>query len=494
MLMKKCLLICLLLLRVCSVGAQDTATLFKTILQQDSLLFEAGFNTCDISRFGQLLADSFEFYHDKDGISDKRAFLTSLRSGLCGSRETYRSRRALVAESTQIYPLYKKGILYGAVQYGNHRFYETVGAAPEQYAGSARFTHLWLLQSGRWKLARSLSYDHMETDAANYRSAFFDDDKAVESWLKTIGIPVLGIGVIRNNTLQQVKVFWELQPGVPASLNTVFNVASLTKPVTAWVTLQLVSAGLWDLDEPLYKYWTDPDVTADTNARLLTTRHVLSHQTGFKNWRWLNDDGRLHFDFQPGTGYGYSGEGFEYLRKALEKKWGKTLDQLAREWLFNPLHMSDTRYCWDALADTQRVAPGYNAEGQPYKPVRNVTANAADDLLTTLQDYGNFLVNILRKQGISDVVFNDMVRPQVASTRGKHFGLGMEIYDLGNGEYALSHGGADEGCQTIFFLLPGTGQGIVIFTNADHGYKVYEKILTHYLGSNGQKIIAIETR
>ena len=490
--MKQYLFLAALLLQCFRAFSQPPADLYATILLQDSLLFGAGFNTCDIAHFEHMLSDSFEFYHDKDGISGKTGFIKALRAGLCGSPATYRSRRELVRESTQIYPLYKDQVIYGAVQSGSHRFYETLQNDKETYAGSARFTHLWLLENGTWKLSRSLSFDHRETDVANYRSAFFDNDSAVASWLKEIRVPVLGIGVIHNGALQQVKVFGELRPGVPAPYNTIFNVASLTKPVTALVTLRLVSAGKWDPDEPLYKYWTDPEVAQDPRHRLLTTRHVLSHQTGFRNWRRENSDGKLQFGFTPGTGYGYSGEGFEYLRKALEKKFRKTLDQLAAEYLFGPLKMTDTRYCWSGTADTQRLAQGYSPEGIPYKTVRNTTANAADDLFTTIPDYGSFLVSILNRQGISDPVFSDMIRPQVASSKGKYFGLGMEIYDLGNGEYALSHGGADEGCQAICFILPRTGQGIVIFTNVDDGYKVYEKILVHYLGDYGRKIVDIE--
>lgn len=281
---------------------------------------------------------------------------------------------------------------------------------------------------------------------------------------------------------------------MPASYHTIFNVASLTKPVTAFVALRLVSAGKWRLDEPLHKYWRDPEIATDPNLHLLTTRYVLSHQTGFKNWRWENSNGKLQFEFAPGTGYGYSREGFEYLRKALEQKFRKTLGQLATEVLFDPLQMIDTRYCWTNLADTQRLAPGYDLEGKAYQTVRNETANGADDLLTTLPDYGSFLVGMLRGEGLSEAVFKDMIHPQVASTKGKHFGLGVEIYDLGNGDYALSHGGADKGCQTIFFMIPHTGQGVLIFTNVDDGYKVYEKILIHYLGDHGKKIIDIETR
>ena len=129
----------------------------------------------------------------------------------------------------------------------------------------------------------------------------------------------------------------------------------------------------------------------------------------------------------------------------------------------------------------------------PYKTVKNKTANGADDLLTTVEDYGKFLVSVMNGIGLSEKVFEDMVTHQVATKNGKHFGLGFEIYNFKNGDYALSHGGADNGVQTIVFIFPKTKKGLIIFTNVDDGYKVYEKIITHYLGEQGKEIIEIET-
>jgi CubicO group peptidase (beta-lactamase class C family) len=468
--------------------------LYKTILSKDSLLFNVGFNTCDIGQFDRLLSEKFEFFHDKDSISYKTDFLYKLRNGLCKSPTTYQSRRELVPGSTEIYPLYKNKVLYGSIQTGIHRFYETIAGKKETFASTAKFTHVWLLENGIWKLTKSLSYDHQTTNAVANQSSLFDNDAEIEKWLKENKVPTLGIGVIKEGKLQQVKVFGELQKGSTAPYNTIFNVASLTKPITAMVTLKLVSLGKWNLDEPIYQNWTDPDVANDLSSKLLTTRHILSHQTGFTNWRGNNADGKLHFEFKPGTKYHYSGEGFEYLRKALEHKFHKTLDQLANELIFEPLQMNDTRFFWNEKTDENRFAIGYDSNGMAYKTIKNKTANAADDLLTTVEDYGKFLVSVMNGGGLSSKVFDAMTTPQVKTKDSKHFGLGFEIYDFGNGDYALSHGGADKGCQTIVFILPKTKQGLIIFTNVDDGYTVYEKLLNHYLGDYGKKIVEIETK
>jgi CubicO group peptidase (beta-lactamase class C family) len=92
----------------------------------------------------------------------------------------------------------------------------------------------------------------------------------------------------------------------------------MTKPITTLVTLKLIEQGKWSLDEPISNYYTDPDVADDPRSKRLTTRHILSHQTGFPNWRGKNPGGKLVFEFSPGTKYQYSGEGFEYLRAVLK--------------------------------------------------------------------------------------------------------------------------------------------------------------------------------
>ncbi|MFN8254957.1 MAG: serine hydrolase domain-containing protein [Bacteroidales bacterium] len=325
-------------------------------------------------------------------------------------------------------------------------------------------------------------------------SCFFENNSKIEKWLKDKKVPALGLGIIENGKLKQIKVYGEIAKGQSAPFNTIFNVASLTKPVTAIVALKLVSLGKWNLDEPVYKYYTDPDIADDPRNKKLTTRIILSHQTGFPNWRWLSDNKKLNFQFDPGTKYQYSGEGFEYLKKAMENKFHKSLPQMANELIFQPLKMHDTKFVWDKNIDTSRFAFGYDRNGNAYKIVKDKAPSAADDLLTTIEDYGIFLASVMNSEGLTKAVFDEMTSNQVASTKGKHFGLGFEIYDLGNGEYALSHGGSDDGVRTLVFILPKSKKGLLIFTNSDTGVSIYENLVKHYLGENGQKIFDIETK
>lgn len=147
---------------IASAQVESSSELYKTILSKDSLLFDIGFNRCDISQFESLLSENFEFFHDTDSISNRSQFLISVRNGLCKSPATYQSRRELVPGSTEVFPLYKKGKLYGAIQHGKHRFYENIQGRPERFASAARFTHVWILENGVWKLNKGLSYDHQK--------------------------------------------------------------------------------------------------------------------------------------------------------------------------------------------------------------------------------------------------------------------------------------------------------------------------------------------
>jgi hypothetical protein len=139
--------------------------LFRELKSRDSLLFEIGFNTCDISQFENLVSEDFEFYHDQAGVTASKAdFVAGIRDGLC--KLSYRARRELVKGSLLVYPLKKNGVLYGALQMGKHRFFALEKDKPEYFTSIALFTHLWILENGEWKLLRGLSYDHQTKESA----------------------------------------------------------------------------------------------------------------------------------------------------------------------------------------------------------------------------------------------------------------------------------------------------------------------------------------
>jgi CubicO group peptidase (beta-lactamase class C family) len=474
---------------------EKSSELYKSIKEKDSLLFNIGFNTCDIKQFEILVSENFEFYHDQAGITNSKAeFISGIKNGFC--KLAYKPKRVLAENVTEVYALEKNGVLYGAIQTGVHNFYAIEDNKSEYLTSIAKFTHVWILEDGDFKLSKGLSYDHQDFDKPFDGDLLFIDKTETERWLKQKHIPALGIGFIKDGKIEQISVFGELQSNVPAPKNTIWNVASMTKPITALVALKMINAGKWDLDEPVYSYYTDPDIANDPRAKLLTTRIILSHQTGFPNWRGNNEDGKLSFEFEPGTNYQYSGEGYEYLRKALEKKFKKSLEQLASELIFKPLKMKDTKFIWNNKTDSTRFAKWHNEKGELYETQKSTTANAADNLLTTVEDYSKFLDHILNGAGLSDKLYEEMITNQVKINEYKHWGLGWWVDENinENKDFALVHGGDDIGVHAIAFIVPNTKQALLIFTNCDNGTDAFAEILVKYLGKEGEGILNIEMK
>ena len=309
-------------------------------------------------------------------------------------------------------------------------------------------------------------------------------DKKIPIWQKELNIPNVGVGLIEDGKIVSVKVY-----GKSAPKNMLFNVASVTKAVFATLVMKLVQKGNWDLDKPLYHYHIDSDVKNDPRHKKLTSRHVLSQQSGFVNWRWNHPSKKLTFDFEPGTKFNYSGEGMEYLRKAIEKKFKKSLSELASENLFKPIGMRDTSHSWDGKKDLERFSRWYDSNGKEHKADYSTKDNAADDLVTTVKDLSKFGVDVLNGAGLSDRLFKEMVKTQAEINPNLQQGLGWRVVNnLPNGEYAIQHGGNDIGVAALLLLLPKSKRGIVVFTNGDNGLIMCNNVVREAL-PEGKEII-----
>jgi CubicO group peptidase (beta-lactamase class C family) len=301
-------------------------------------------------------------------------------------------------------------------------------------------------------------------------------DDSIRSWLSLYEVPGAAIGILEDGEIKTLGYYGNIRPGVPVSASTIWNVASLTKPVTAVTMMNVINAGQLGLDEPIFPYFIDPDIKDEPWARELTPRIFLSHQTGFKNWRRMEPDHKLRFNFEPGHGYHYSGLGYEYLRHAVEVKLGMNLQQLGELYVFARAGMRQTHFGWSDNLDSNRFAWGYAASGKRYD-FRYADINAADWLVTSLDDYCRFGLFVMGGEGISQKLFLEVTRIQVrmdtiAAHHENGMGLGWEVVrGLPHQEYALSHNGSDDGVATFVLLLPVSKRGIVIFTNGDGGDK-----------------------
>jgi len=134
----------------CYAQIENNSDLFTTLKAKDSLLFEIGFNQCNLKQMEKLVVSDIEFYHDRDGITkSKTNFINSIKDNLCFSGKNI-IKRVLDKTSLEVFPLYKGDKLYGALQTGIHRFGDT----------KANFSHIWLLDNNEWKISRVISYNH----------------------------------------------------------------------------------------------------------------------------------------------------------------------------------------------------------------------------------------------------------------------------------------------------------------------------------------------
>lgn len=140
----------------------------EKLLKRDALLFEIAFRTCDLDALADMLTEDFEFYHDKWGqVAASREDFVNGVDGQCKRVKAgtdIKARRELVEDSTEIHLM--RG--YGVLQMGTHRFYGIRDDGPDNLRETARFTHLWKFdEDGVWRLARVLSFDHVDAPTKN---------------------------------------------------------------------------------------------------------------------------------------------------------------------------------------------------------------------------------------------------------------------------------------------------------------------------------------
>lgn len=137
---------------------KETDILYTTIKKLDSLVFDEGFNKCNLTHYNDIISNDLEFYHDEGGITaGKDAFMSSIENNICKSEE--KRKRELLPHTMKVYPMYNDNVLYGLLQEGNHEFFRYNNGKWNKTT-SAKFTHLWILDGSKWKLKKVLSYNH----------------------------------------------------------------------------------------------------------------------------------------------------------------------------------------------------------------------------------------------------------------------------------------------------------------------------------------------
>jgi CubicO group peptidase (beta-lactamase class C family) len=293
-------------------------------------------------------------------------------------------------------------------------------------------------------------------------------------------IPGLAMAVVQSGRVTWAAGFGTVNDGArsPVDTATIFEAASLSKPVFAYLVLRLADRGAFDLDRPLHEMLEYPRLAHDERYRRVTARIVLSHGTGLPNWG--GDTLRLRFD--PGTAYGYSGEGFVFLQKALEQVTGRPLDELARQEVFQPLGMTRSSFVWQ-----ERFA-GNAAYGRNWRwhvaPVHHyVEANAAASLLTTAPDYARFVAAVLTGRGLSPTTWRAYLTPVRESSPGIFVGLGIRVEDGPDGRIFYHSGNNGRRFTCYMTGDVASGLGLVYFTNASNGTTLVEALASPVFGA-----------
>lgn len=325
--------------------------------------------------------------------------------------------------------------------------------------------------------------------------------------LENPGVKAISVAVIQDARVVYREVVGMVDPTSKQAVNerTVFRGASLSKPVFAFLVMKLAEEGILDLDRPLVQYLDRPlpefadyrDLEADDRYRLLTARIILSHRSGFPNWRIMNPGRRLDFKFTPGEQFKYSGEGYRLLQMILEQITGKAFNDLAREKVFGPLAMNSASYLWERRFDGNFAVDLGTGLRSLILQTKTVP-NSAGSLLSNAADYARFLAAVIAGQGLKRGSVETMLKRHVGVTstslhapQGTDPGIREKIdlgWGLGWGRFrcpageAVFHTGREEGCDcyAVYFLEHGIG--LVVFSVTNESAPVVPLIAKELIG------------
>lgn len=333
-------------------------------------------------------------------------------------------------------------------------------------------------------------------------------DATVTRLIKAAEVSGAGIAILNGDRVvyENGYGFRDTEKKLPLTTDSVMCAASFTKVAFAYMVMQLVEEGQLDLDKPVYQYLPKPlpdypqyaDLKDDPRYRRITSRMLLSHTSGFPNWRAFEDDHKLHIHFEPGTRFAYSGEGIDLLQLVVETITKRGLEDLMQERVFRPLGMTRTGMVWRPEFENN-YANGYDDYGRSLGPQRRKHAEAAGSMQTTLHDFARFIAAVMRGDGLNKKTWDEMLSAQIR-IRSKHEFPSMEnVTSTENDSIRLSYGlgwglfwtpvgkaffkeGHDVGWRNYTVAFPEKQIGIIIMTNSGNGEGIYKALLETLLG------------
>jgi CubicO group peptidase (beta-lactamase class C family) len=343
-----------------------------------------------------------------------------------------------------------------------------------------------------------------ESGGGTWRPLIVELEARVPRFMAESRVPGASIAVIHDGVLVWRRGFGYRDGAskAPVDAATCFEAASMSKPVFAYVALKLCERGVIGLDTPLARYTRQPFHIGDPRLDLVTARHVLSHSSGFQNWRSREEPLRIHF--VPGSQYKYSGEGYFYLQSVITHLLGRVnrddcarfeadlevcatdIEDLLSKHALVPFGMSSSGYAANRMAERNR-ATGHDSNGTPL-PRRESTGPAiaryaaVGGLVTTPTDYARFVIEIIKPKApdsfrLREAAIREMLRPHVKVVSGpstSSWALGWQVQDSG----LINHGGDNDGFHCHAVASPATRSGLVVMTNAEGGPNVIRNVFS----------------
>lgn len=282
--------------------------------------------------------------------------------------------------------------------------------------------------------------------------------------------------------------------------DTVFEAASMSKPLFAYLVLQQVQAGRLALDRPVLDYLPEIFAPPQPWQALITARMLLTHTSGLPNWRPeagpSENEGPLQLLFKPGQRYEYSGEGYFYLQRVLERLTGLPLEELARQQLFEPLGMHNSSFVLTPAIRRQR-ARGHGEQSQVLPASEYLHANSAYTLFTTAGDYALYLAELMRAdrsaahalkaEALQEMLSHQVAapaparepipRPGAAQGRAVFWGLGWGINTTALGDIVYHSGTNSTGFRCYSQFSPSRRSGLVLMSNSLAGNRLWSRVV-----------------
>ncbi len=237
-------------------------------------------------------------------------------------------------------------------------------------------------------------------------------------------VPGVGVVAIKNRRIAWERYLGVREAGTDAlvTAETIFEAASMTKPLAAHAALKLVEQGKLDLDKPLATYLSEPYLKGEPLHEKITARMVLTHSSGFPNWR--PKGGALKVLHEPGTAFRYSGEGILFLQRVIEQLTGTDYEAHMCSSLLKPLGMKSSSHVW--RADFEKIAAAGHDDAGMIKTNRTLyqKPNAAHSLYTTPREYALWLLEMMSverdaEQSLKPDTLHLMLTPAGPPTDGK---------------------------------------------------------------------------